>query len=98
MFKSCLVIGAGNAGRPVARLLNYIGVDVTISDSKTYDEFTNRRKEMLDILDKEGVTLNLGDKEQDISDYEAVFLAPTIPESAPIRKEVDNQSKIIVTN
>ena len=97
MFKSCLVIGAGNAGRPVARLLNHIGVDVTISDSKTYDEFTNRRKEMLDILDKEGVTLNLGDKEQDISDYEAVFLAPTIPESAPIRKEVDNQSKIIVT-
>ena len=29
MIKSCIVIGAGNAGRPVARLLNNQGMDVT---------------------------------------------------------------------
>ncbi|WP_455645114.1 Mur ligase family protein [Methanosphaera sp.] len=96
-FNSCLVVGAGNAGRPVARLLNHQGVDVTITDAKTYDEFTTRRQGMLDILKKEGVTLDLGVKTPVIDDFDAIFLAPTIPETAPIRKEIENQSKIIVT-
>ncbi|OED30711.1 Mur ligase family protein [Methanosphaera sp. WGK6] len=97
IFNSCLVVGAGNAGRPVARLLNHQGVNVTITDSKTYDEFTTRRQGMLDILKKEGVVLDLGVKTPVIDDFDAVFLAPTIPDTAPIRKEIENQSKIIVT-
>ncbi len=97
MFKSCLVVGAGNAGRPVARLLNYKGIDVTISDSKTFDEFTTRRQERLEILENEGVTLQLGVKSPSIDQYDAVFLAPTIPESAPIYKEIKKQSKEIIT-
>lgn len=96
-FKSCIIIGAGNAGRPVARLLNHKGVDVTITDTKKYDDFTSRRQEMLDILHDEGVTLDLGVKNPDIDKYDAVFLAPTIPVTASIHKEIEEKSKILIT-
>ncbi len=92
MIKSCIVIGAGNAGRPVARLLNNQGMDVTITDSQEYDDFSSRRQEMLDVLDNEGITLKLGEKNPDISGYDAIFLAPTIPKSAPIRQDVEKYS------
>ena len=54
-FESCLVVGAGNAGRPVARLLNHEGVNVTISDTKTFDDFTTRRQDRLQCLTKLGI-------------------------------------------
>ncbi|MCD7781970.1 MAG: UDP-N-acetylmuramoyl-L-alanine--D-glutamate ligase [Methanosphaera sp.] len=94
-FKSCLVVGAGNAGRPVARLLNYKDVDVTITDSKTYDEFTTRRQGMLDILKDEGITLELGVKTPDVSGFDAIYLAPTIPKDAPIYEQIDESITII---
>lgn len=97
MFESCLVVGAGNAGRPVARLLNYRGVDVTISDAKEFDEFTTRRQGRLKLLEEEGVKLQLGVKQPCIDEFDAVFLAPTIPETAPIYQQVLKQDKIIVT-
>lgn len=96
-FESCLVVGAGNAGRPVARLLNHEGVNVTISDTKTFDDFTTRRQDRLKIMENEGVTLDLGNKSPDITKYDAVFLAPTIPESASIRKEIKEHNKVEVT-
>ena len=34
-----LVVGAGNASRPVARLLNHLGHSVVITDLKSIDEF-----------------------------------------------------------
>ena len=34
-----LIIGAGNAGRPVARLLNYKNHQVTVTDPKELSEF-----------------------------------------------------------
>lgn len=96
MINSCVVIGAGNAGRPVARLLNYQGIDVTITDRQQYDDFSTRRQGMLDVLKKEGITLDLGNDNPDISKYDSIFLAPTIPESAPIRKEVEKNSMTII--
>lgn len=96
-FKNCVVIGAGNAGRPVARLLNHQGVNVTIVDSKKYEEFTEIRRDMLDVLKSEGVTLDLGVANPDISDYEAVYLAPTIPESAPIYQQIKENNITVIT-
>lgn len=96
MIESCIVIGAGNAGRPVARLLNYQGIRVTIADRQDYDSFSTRRQGMLDILKKEGVNLNLGNDNPDISSFDAIFLAPTIPESAPIRKEIEKYSLQVI--
>lgn len=97
MIKSCIVIGAGNAGRPVARLLNHQGIDVTISDSKKYEEFTEIRKQMLNVLKDEGVKLDLGTKNPDISGFDAIYLAPTIPETAPIYDEINKHSIEIIT-
>lgn len=96
MFKSCLVVGAGNAGRPVARLLNHQGVNVTISDAKTFDEFTTRRQGRLKVLEDEGITLNLGEEHPIIDEYEAIYLAPTIPKTAPIYKQIEEQQKKII--
>ena len=96
MIESCIVIGAGNAGRPVARLLNHQGIEVTIADRQEYDAFSTRRQGMLDILKKEGIKLDLGNKTPDISSFDAVFLAPTIPESAPIRKEIEKYSLQVI--
>lgn len=97
MIKSCIVIGAGNAGRPVARLLNHQGVEVTISDSKVYEEFTEIRQQMLDVLKNEGVKLDLGVKNPDITGYDAIYLAPTIPETAPIYEQIEKNSIEIIT-
>lgn len=96
MIKSCIVIGAGNAGRPVARLLNYQGMDVTISDRQKYDDFSTRRQGMLDILKEEGVNLDLGNENPDISGYDAIYLAPTISESAPIYDQIEKHSLEVI--
>ncbi|MBR0473321.1 MAG: UDP-N-acetylmuramoylalanine--D-glutamate ligase [Methanosphaera sp.] len=97
MIKSCIVIGAGNAGRPVARLLNHQGVEVTLSDSKVYEEFTEIRQHMLDVLKGEGVKLELGNSNPDITGYDAIYLAPTIPKTAPIFKQIEENSIEIIT-
>lgn len=95
-FKNCIVVGAGNAGRPVAKLLNHQGIDVTITDSKKYEEFTPRRQELLNVLKKEGINFELGVKTPDISEYESIYLAPTIPKDAEIRIEAEKQNKIMI--
>lgn len=97
MFKSCIVIGAGNAGRPVARLLNHQGIKVTVTDSKKYEEFTTIRQEKIDVLESEGVNLELGVKQPDIKDYDAIYLAPTIPKTAKIYEDIDKYSLEIIT-
>lgn len=57
---NCIVIGAGNAGRPVARILNHIGSKVMITDSKNLKEFPEKVQETLLKMEKEGVELQLG--------------------------------------
>lgn len=95
-IKNCIVIGAGNAGRPVAKLLNYMGVNVTLTDSKKFEEFTNRRQGYLEEIKNQGITLDLGVKSPDITAYDSIYLAPTIPESAPIRKQAEELGLTII--
>lgn len=97
-IKKCIVIGAGNAGRPVAKLLNYVGVEVVMTDTKTMDEFTPRFQDYLRELEQMGITLSLGVKSPDISGFDSIYLAPTIPESAPIRKMANDADIYIVTH
>ena len=95
-IKKCIVIGAGNAGRPVAKLLNYLDVEVTMTDTKCLNEFTPRFQGYLNDLEAMGITLELGVGKPDITGYDAIYLAPTIPESAPIRKLAkDNNLRIL---
>lgn len=54
-----LVVGAGNASRPVARLLNHLGHDVVITDLKDISEFKIEFQRSLIQIEKEGVKLDI---------------------------------------
>ncbi len=56
----CIVIGAGNAGRPAARILNHTGNKVILTDRKLIEEFPPEIQKTLKIMEKEGVELMLG--------------------------------------
>lgn len=82
-----LVVGAGNAGRPAAQLLNYVGNDVRLIDQKKYSELPQKAKNQLENLESSGITLELGeDPNKSINWAEAVFISPNIPEDAEIRE------------
>ena len=57
-----LVVGAGNASRPVARLLNFLGHDVTVTDLKDISEFKIEFQRSLLEMEKEGVKLDMANK------------------------------------
>jgi UDP-N-acetylmuramoylalanine-D-glutamate ligase len=81
-----LVIGAGNAGRPAAQLLNYVGNEVRLLDQKKYAELPQKAKSQLINLESSGITLELGeDVDESIKWADAVFISPNIPERAEVR-------------
>lgn len=92
----CLVVGAGNAGRPAARILNYVGHDVKITDEKELEEFPDDVKETLLKMEEEGVVLQLGLPNPDFAEIDSVYVSPTIPLNSPKMNYVrDNGLKII---
>ena len=50
-----LVVGAGNASRPVARLLNYLGHKVIVTDLKDLSSFKIEFQRSLKQMESEGV-------------------------------------------
>lgn len=95
---NCLVVGAGNAGRPVARLLNNQGEKVTITDFKTIDEFKDDVQKILRQIEREGVILDLGNQDPDIKDFDEVYIPPSLPDSAPILKKIEKADIKVLTN
>ncbi|MDP3065231.1 MAG: Mur ligase family protein, partial [Methanobacteriaceae archaeon] len=84
-----LVIGAGNAGRPAARVLNHVGRNVTITDSKSLEEFSEPVKKTLLKMEEEGVELHLGkDTPDQIEGVDEAYISPNIPLDAPIRNMI----------
>ena len=91
-----LVVGAGNASRPVARLLNYLGHKVTITDLKDMSSFKIEFQRSLKEMESEGVILDLNNQNPNLDDIEAVYMPPTLPSSAPIAKLIsDSDVKIL---
>lgn len=93
-----LVVGAGNASRPVARLLNYLGHKVVITDLKDISEFKIEFQRSLIEMEKEGVILDLPNKDPSIEGFDAVYMPPTLPDSAPIAKKVKDSDLKVLTN
>lgn len=83
-----LVIGAGNAGRPVARLLNNQNHKVIITDPKQLSDFKQDVQSILKQMEKEGVILDLGNDDPSIDGIDKVYKAPSLPDSAPIAKKL----------
>ncbi len=92
-----IVIGAGNAGRPVARILNHAGNQVILTDRKLLEEFSPEVQETLKIMEKEGVKLILGsDISLGVKNVNYAYISPTVPENSPIRKLLkDKQIEIL---
>ena len=93
-----LVVGAGNASRPVARLLNHLGHDVIVTDLKEISEFKIEFQRSLIEMEKEGVILDLGNKNPDLNGIDAVYAPPTLPDSAPISKLIRESDVSVLTN
>ena len=93
-----LVVGAGNASRPVARLLNHLGHNVVITDLKDISEFKIEFQRSLIEMEKEGVKLDLANKNPSIDGFDAVYKPPTLPDSAPIAKLINESDLKVLTN
>ena len=93
-----LVVGAGNASRPVARLLNYLGHKVIITDLKNKEDFKIEFQRSLNEMESEGVILDLGNQNPDLEGIEAVYMPPTLPETAPIAELIKKADVEILTN
>lgn len=96
---NCIVIGAGNAGRPAARILNHTGNNVVLIDRKIIEEFPVGHQKMLETMEKEGVELRLGsDIPSDFDDLDAAYISPTVPDNAPVRQLLNNKDVEILDN
>ena len=93
-----IVVGAGNAGRPVARLLNYAGHKVKITDPKNIEDFHMDVQKTLKIMEKEGVELDLGVFEPSLDGIDTVYLSPTVPENSPAYKIIADADLDVFTN
>ena len=93
-----LVVGAGNASRPVARLLNYLGHSVVITDLKDISEFKIEFQRSLIEMEKEGVKLDMANKDPSVEGFEAVYMPPTLPETAPIAQKIKDSDLKVLTN
>ena len=93
-----LVVGAGNASRPVARLLNHLGHNVIITDLKEITAFKSDVQRILLQMEGEGITLDLGNQNPSLEGIEAVYAPPTLPDSAPIAKLIKEYDVDVLTN
>ncbi len=93
-----LVVGAGNASRPVARLLNYLGHKVIITDLKEMSEFKPIYQTWLHKMEGEGIILDLKNPQPTLDGIEAVYMPPTLPKDAPIAKLIADSDVKILTN
>lgn len=85
--KKVLIIGAGNAGRPAAHLLNHLGNEVIISDIKEFEELPKKAKRKIKDLMDTGVAVELGSHMNEHAMWaDVVFISPSVPKKAEIRK------------
>ena len=93
-----IVVGAGNAGRPVARLLNYAGHTVKITDPKNLEDFHMDVQKTLKIMESEGVELDLGVFKPNLDGIDTVYLSPTVPENSPAYKIIKEANLEVFSN
>jgi len=93
-----LVVGAGNASRPVARLLNHLGHKVIVTDLKDKSSFKIEFQRSLNEMESEGVILDMGNPNPTLDGIEAVYMPPTLPETAPIAQLIKKSDVKILTN
>lgn len=85
--RKVLIVGAGNAGRPAAHLLNHLGNEVIISDIKEFEELPKKAKRKVEDLMHKGVAVELGSHMNEHAMWaDVVFISPNVPKNSEIRK------------
>ncbi|ADP77140.1 Mur ligase middle domain protein [Methanothermus fervidus DSM 2088] len=93
-----LVIGAGNAGRPAALLLHYLGNEVLVSEIKKFEELPPKAKKKIKKMKKMGIKFEFGHHNPKSLDWaEKVFISPSIPTNSEIVKIVKKSGLEIIT-
>ncbi|MBZ9570730.1 hypothetical protein KQY27_04110 [Methanobrevibacter sp. TMH8] len=87
--KKVLIVGAGNAGRPVANLFNYLGNDVIVTDSNTFEMLPKKTQNKIKNLKEKGITFDLGDHNYDLlNSVDAIYISPNIPKTVDFIKKI----------
>ncbi|MGL6299143.1 MAG: hypothetical protein ACRC1M_08260, partial [Methanobacteriaceae archaeon] len=87
--KKVLIVGAGNAGRPAANLFHYLGNEVIVSDSNSYENLPKKAKLKIDGLKDKGIIFELGFHRNDLLDWaDYVFISPNIPKHIDFIKKI----------
>lgn len=87
--KKVLIVGAGNAGRPAANLFHYLGNEVIVSDSNSYENLPKKAKAKIDGLKDKGIIFELGFHINDLLDWaDYVFISPNIPKHIDFIKKI----------
>ena len=101
--KKILVVGAGNAGRPVANLLNFLNNKVYVTDNKPLDKLPKKAQNKVELLKKRNISFELGNHDYNIlNEIDHVFISPNIPKTSDFILKIkalanDNKLKIIKT-
>lgn len=94
MNKKVLIIGAGNAGRPTANLLKYLGNDVKVSEIKKFHELPRKARKKIRLLEGRAISTEFGF--HDFDDFlwaDMVFISPNVPLDSDIRHHISKYLK-----
>lgn len=102
--KNILIVGAGNAGRPAANLMNFLGNHVKVSDINTFDSLPRKAKKKINTLEDEGIEFELGFHNLELLDWaDIAFISPNIPEKIEFIQKIyekveNNEIELIDTS
>ncbi|BAW31522.1 MAG TPA: Mur ligase family protein [Methanothermobacter sp.] len=93
-MKKILVVGAGNAGRPAAKLLHYLGNEVLVTEIKNFQELPLKARERIKKMRENGVKFKFGGHElEDVIWADSIFVSPNVPRDSIIYKLIEKAGK-----
>jgi len=89
-MKKILVVGAGNAGRPAAKLLYYLGNEVLVTEIKKFQELPPKAKERIKRMQEKGIRFKFGGHHlEDVIWADSIFISPNVPKNSIIYKLIE---------
>ncbi|RBQ22513.1 UDP-N-acetylmuramoyl-L-alanyl-D-glutamate--2,6-diaminopimelate ligase [Candidatus Methanobinarius endosymbioticus] len=87
--KNILIVGAGNAGRPVANLFNHLKNKVTVNDLNSFKDLPKKAQKKIKMLKTLGIDFDLGQHDHDLlNSVDAVYVSPNIPKAVDFIKKI----------
>ncbi len=96
--KRVLVIGAGNAGRPAAKLLHYLRNEILVNDIKEFNDLPGKAKKRIKEIRGDGIRFKFGGHSiDDVEWADAIFISPNVPKDSIIYKLIEDQELEFIT-